>query len=648
MTAALASEAVLSEPLGLEAGWLEANQRFLSAELRRIASHLGPDEPDGERAGRTSEVQAARWRLAEPAAVDWLAAAFGLSDFERDVLLLAAGVDLDSTLARRCLAVSGRDRATFGLALATLPGAHWSALLPDAPLRRWTLVRPAEGLPLVTAPLEVDEPVLHALTGLEALDPSLAPLLELATRAPVSTLRQMEQAEALAALVSASGSGVYELVGDDPDGQLDVAVRAASAAGLRTWRLRAADLPAEAHARESLAGRWNRDAILLRAALIVSIGDATELGGLDCIDRLKSPVFVLTGVPVPLRGLVARFRIDRPTPLEQRGVWRDVLDRPVDDDVVDTLASQLRLSTREIAEAAPRVSRAVDSGRRSDVFAAAQPATALGLLGSLATWIEPRASWADLVLPDEQISALRAIVAQVRGRTKVNELWGFRSTARDGGGIAVLFEGESGTGKSLAAEVLATELGLPLLRVDLASVVSKYIGETEKNIGRIFEAAEGSGAIILFDEAEALFGKRSDVRDSHDRYANIEIAYLLARTEAYRGLAILTSNAKASLDRAFQRRLRFVVRFPFPDQTLRARIWTATFPKDAPLRGVDVDRLARLAVAGGDIRNIATAAAFAAAAAGELITMRHLRGAAVRELEKLGRAPTDADTRGWQ
>ena len=280
-------------------------------------------------------------------------------------------------------------------------------------------------------------------------------------------------------------------------------------------------------------------------------------------------------------------------------------------------------------------------------MSAARPLRIASDVGELATVIEPRASWADLILPDDQVALLRELVGHVRGRTTVHERWGFRSRAVDGLGIAALFEGESGTGKSLAAEVVASDLGMSLLRVDLATVVSKYIGETEKNVARVFTAAEASGAIILFDEAEALFGKRSEVRDSHDRYANIEIAYLLQRMETYRGLAILTSNAKSSLDRAFQRRLRFIVRFPFPDQVGRERIWRASIPADAPQRGLTFGKLARLNVAGGDIRNIALGAAFRAAAESKPISMAHVRDAARREMEKLGRQPSDADTRGW-
>jgi SpoVK/Ycf46/Vps4 family AAA+-type ATPase len=242
---------------------------------------------------------------------------------------------------------------------------------------------------------------------------------------------------------------------------------------------------------------------------------------------------------------------------------------------------------------------------------------------------------------------LRDIAAHVRQRAKVYEGWGFAGKSGRGLGISALFAGASGTGKTMAADVLARELRLDLYRIDLSSVVSKYIGETEKNLRRVFDAAEAGGAILLFDEADALFGKRSDVKDSHDRYANMEVSYLLQRMEAYRGLAILTTNLKDALDTAFLRRIRFIVRFPFPDATQRAEIWQRIFPSQTPTEDLDVKKLAKLNVAGGNIRNIALNAAFFAADAGEPVGMKHLLRAAQSEYVKLERPLTDAEVKGW-
>jgi SpoVK/Ycf46/Vps4 family AAA+-type ATPase len=268
-------------------------------------------------------------------------------------------------------------------------------------------------------------------------------------------------------------------------------------------------------------------------------------------------------------------------------------------------------------------------------------------LDDLTQRVKPVATWDDLVLPQMQKRMLREIAMHVRRRMMVYEAWGFAAKSSRGLGISALFAGASGTGKTMAAEVLANDLRLDLYLIDLSQVVSKYIGETEKNLRRVFDAAEAGGAILLFDEADALFGKRSEVKDSHDRYANIEISYLLQRMEAYRGLAILTTNMKSALDTAFLRRIRFVVQFPFPNADQRAEIWRGVFPREVPTEGLDVEKLARLNVAGGSIRNIALHAAFLAADAGEPVRMRHLLRAARTEYGKLEKSLTEAEIRGW-
>ena len=251
------------------------------------------------------------------------------------------------------------------------------------------------------------------------------------------------------------------------------------------------------------------------------------------------------------------------------------------------------------------------------------------------------------MLPTAQLFTLRDIASHVRQRRQVYDAWGLGSKCARGLGISALFAGPSGTGKTMAAEVLAADLGLDLYRIDLSQIVSKYIGETEKNLRRVFDAAEAGGAVLLFDEADALFGKRSEVKDSHDRYANIEVSYLLQRMESYRGLAILTTNIKTALDEAFMRRLRFIVQFPFPDAMHRAEMWRRAYPHHTPVGALDFHRLARLNVAGGHIRNIALHAAFFAAEAAEPIGMSHLLRAARCEYTKLERQLTDAEVAGW-
>ncbi|HEX8096684.1 MAG TPA: ATP-binding protein, partial [Pyrinomonadaceae bacterium] len=256
-------------------------------------------------------------------------------------------------------------------------------------------------------------------------------------------------------------------------------------------------------------------------------------------------------------------------------------------------------------------------------------------LDELAQRIPPCHTWDDIVLPDDTFRQLQEIAAQVANRAKVYEEWGFGAKLNRGRGINALFAGQSGTGKTLAAEILANHLDLSLYRIDLSGVVSKYIGETEKNLRKVFDAAEQSGAILFFDEADALFGKRSEVKDSHDRYANIEINYLLQRMEEYRGLAILATNMKAHMDEAFMRRLRFLVDFPFPDVKNRADIWRRVIPGDAEKEELDYNALSRLDITGGNINNIAVNAAFLAADEGKAISMTHIFRCARREYAKI-------------
>jgi SpoVK/Ycf46/Vps4 family AAA+-type ATPase len=267
-------------------------------------------------------------------------------------------------------------------------------------------------------------------------------------------------------------------------------------------------------------------------------------------------------------------------------------------------------------------------------------------LAELAARLDPAFSWDDLVLPDKQLEILHSISAYLRHRDLVLSEWGYEKTVARNQGLKVLFAGESGTGKTMAGQVLARELGLELFRIDLATIVSKYIGETEKNLDRIFEAAKGSNAILFFDEADALFGKRSEVRDSHDRYANIEVAYLLQKMEGYAGAVILATNFRQNIDDAFLRRLDVVVDFPFPEVEDRERIWRLLLPDTAPMNREEID-IAFLAqqfkLSGGGIRNCSLAAAFMAADDGNEIGMRHLVRAVALEYGKLGRLTLESD-----
>jgi SpoVK/Ycf46/Vps4 family AAA+-type ATPase len=265
-------------------------------------------------------------------------------------------------------------------------------------------------------------------------------------------------------------------------------------------------------------------------------------------------------------------------------------------------------------------------------------------LDAFAQRLSSTVGWDDIVLPTDELDALREVADQVAYRHTVYRRWGFADRISRGLGISALFCGPSGTGKSMAAEVIANHLRLDLHRIDLSTVVDKYIGETEKNLRRLFDAAESGGAILFFDEADALFGKRSQVKDAHDRYANIEVNYLLQRMESFTGLAILATNMRSALDPAFLRRLRFVITFPYPDVDQRRAIWARVLPPRTPRDpNLDLDRLARLPATGGMIRNIALNAAFAAAAAATDVTMPLLLAAARSEFRKADLPVRDRD-----
>jgi hypothetical protein len=318
------------------------------------------------------------------------------------------------------------------------------------------------------------------------------------------------------------------------------------------------------------------------------------------------------------------------------------LDPKVEDLEVAALAGQFQLTTGQIRDAVASARDMAAQGGEplcsAHLFAAAR-AHSNPRLSSLARKIAPRYGWQDIVLPDDQLALLHEIVATVRGRSQVLDEWGVGLKLVSSRGVTALFSGPPGTGKTMAAEIIAGELGLDLYKIDLSTVVSKYIGETEKNLERIFAEAERSNAILFFDEADALFGKRSEVRDSHDRYANIEISYLLQRMEAYDGVTVLATNLRANLDEAFTRRLQFSVDFPFPEAEDRLRIWQTLLPADVPWDPeLDFHLLAhRFRLAGGNIRNILVSAAYLAASDGQRVTMEHLLHSTRRELQKMGR-----------
>jgi hypothetical protein len=659
-----------ANPVGVATDWFAANQRHLMASLALVRSALVCRVPAPLEAIPTSgdlqaALLAAEENLPAPSALQRVCAGFKLSPFERDLLLLCAGCELDAGFPRLCGAVQGDERRacpTFGLALVALPDPHWSALHPGSPLRHWRLIEVGPGEQITTSPLRLDERVLHFLAGVNAPEMRLRGLLE-SVPAPVQ-LPPSHQARAdqLAALWQ-QGRAVgavpaVQITAAEASSAAELAATAAAALGLRLEVLRAADLPAQSAEREQLARLLEREAVLGGFALLVELepGAASEAvhAAATLVELTQSPVLVCGAQPLRLRTrLLARLDVPAPGAEERRQLWREALGPAVSASLngqVELVATHFQLSPSAIRVAGAATASRIHTEIVFDPGVAlwdACRALARPKLDGLATRIESFATWDDLVLPAGPRQTLRTIAAHVRQRSRVYEQWGFAARSDRGLGISALFAGGSGTGKTMAAEVLANELRLDLYRIDLSAVISKYIGETEKHLRRVFDAAEAGGAILLFDEADAIFGRRSEVRDSHDRYANMEVSYLLQRIETYRGLVILTTNQPQSLDAAFARRLRFTVQFPFPDAVQRAEIWRRVFPANAPTDGLEVEKLARLNLAGGHIRNLALNAAFLAADAQEPMRMKHLLAAAQSEFAKLEKNLSAAETAGW-
>jgi len=589
-----------------------------------------------------------------------LADRLGLSAFERDLLLLCIGMELDTRMPALC-AQAQHDPAkpypTFALAFAVLDEPSWDALSPERPLRYWRLldIHQPGAQPLIGAALGADERIVNFVKGMNYLDDRLTPLLSAlapATLPPsqraiadriVDGLRHVPVGEALPAV---------QLLGSDSVSKQGIAQAIAEAFGAQAYRLSATLLPGSVAEQETLIRLWQRESQLLPLALYIDAadierGDAAAAPVRRFIARAGGLAFV--DAHEPWAGAASNtlsVDVAKPTAIEQRSLWQRLLG-DIAGKQPQHLAGHFDFNFGRIEQIAHAALSAVEHQPQALAQSLWQGALARTrpALDQLAQRIEPKAGWVDLKLPDSEKDLLRQIADQVSHRSTVYDDWGFRARMNRGLSISALFAGESGTGKTMAAEAIAQELGLSLYRIDLSAVVSKYIGETEKNLRRLFDAAEDGGAILFFDEADALFGKRSEVKDSHDRYANIEVNYLLQRLESFRGLAILATNQKGALDGAFLRRLRFVVNFPFPGVAERKAIWASVFPAQMAVAPLDLDRLARLALTGGSIQGIAVNAAFMAAQAGVEVGMPLLLEAARAEFRKLDKPINEADFR---
>ncbi len=621
-------------------------RRALSAEFAMLADAL-----DALASGRRPDTAAPG--TSTESGLDTLAALFGLDAAERTVLRLAAAAELEPQVAARIAKHGPSDRPDVALALRLAPSGGWEALCPEAPLRRWRLVELRGTGPFLSREISVDERVLHFLMGVNYLDARLEGLLTpIEPAATELSAREREAVDRLADAwrgIGAHGAPVLLIAGRDPAAKRRALAAAAATAGLRLYCIDGADIPDEWTARTGLAIYSDRELALSGGALLIECrSNETAAAAARLADAMTGPVAIAAPDPIaPDRAPRLRLDLAMPGREERRDIWRRTIGPAAEalGGGLDRLSEQFSLDRAgmdaaiEIAVNGTAVPPEALFGK---LWSAAREQGRQRLDG-LAERIESQVGWDDLVLPREQLAQLHDIAAHVREAWRVHQVWGWAKKGARGLGAASLFAGPSGTGKTLAAEVLAGALALDLYRIDLSQVVSKYIGETEKNLARIFAAAEDGGAILLFDEADALFGKRSEVKDSHDRYANVEVSFLLQRMEAYRGLAVLTTNQKSALDDAFLRRLRYVVTFPFPDAEARERIWARIFPDATPVEGLDPARLARLNLAGGSIRSIALNASFLAAGAATPVRAEHVLNAARREYAKLNKPFTASE-----
>lgn len=613
--------------------------------------------------------QGVRLRLAE------LQSGLGLNDFDLDVLLIALLPEIDLRYERIYAYLQDditRRSPGVSLVLNLLCPDQTSRLaarahfMPHAPLLRHRLIlllnapnRPH--VPLPAQEIRIDPPVAEFILGHDPINPSLQDVCELTRPAAVQTLFLPPDVQAQLDHLAANPPpqhvpAVVVLQGDPGTGRHTAAQNLCAAwrRPLLTVNMRRL---AERDAAADLLRLIVRDAWLSGAAVYWR-DDMSESENTLLYDRMHSLMLEYPVISiVPLREgmslaaelfgatVLIRIALPRPAYALRCALWRHFLSAPEMDEMVPTLAQRFRLTGEQIrdavADARHRAAQRLPPGHgvtADDLFAAARART-VGQLEGLARRVQVRHTWADLVLPDDQLAQLRELCDQMNYRARVLDDWGFDRKLSLGKGLNVLFAGPSGTGKTMAAEVIAGELGLDLFKIDLSTVVSKYVGETEKNLERIFVAAHNSNAILFFDEADALFGKRSEVHDAHDRYANIEISYLLQKMEEYEGLTILTTNLSKNIDEAFVRRMHLIVEFPYPEREMRHRLWQMAFPAATPLApDMDFALLAdRYRLSGGNVRNIALTAAFLAARDGGVVNMQHILWAIRREFQKLGR-----------
>ncbi|EPE96739.1 ATP-binding protein [Rhizobium grahamii] len=616
------------------ADWFSANAATVALGLSWISARLALADDAEEIRKAYDSARTRQLNANDPASIDRLGDLFSLAPFDLDVLLLGCAAHL----------VHGIGSADLEMAFTVCdaiepPEARFLALgrfSPDAPLRRFRLIEMSDSAVQLQSRFTIDERIMRLLLGddqrVAAIDQALeaedcGPLPEHNLDIVDRLCASMDMERPAAALVGAARSG-RRATGS--------ALARRFGLGIRTLLLRF--LPSDPGERRDFFALVEREAAIGRFAVLVDIDEADgRLAGEDLLRGFSGFTIVVGKCPLETARHVPTGHCRPLATADRLAIWRAVLGErstALKGDLLE-IAEHFALGPREIA----RIAR--DLLDEETLWDACRSVASRDLLG-LSERLVPRFGLEDIVLPPKVLALLHAIEAQVRFKSRVLGPGGFAEQLVRGRGTTALFAGPSGVGKTMAAEVLAHSLKLDLFRIDLSSVVSKYIGETERNLRQLFDAAEAGGCVLFFDEADALFGKRTEVKDSHDRYANLEISYLLQRMEAFSGLAILATNLKNNLDPAFLRRLRYVVDIPFPDAAERETLWRRAFPAGTLTDDLDYPKLSRLDFSGGNISVVAINAAYLSAAENCAVGMRHIERAARAEFHKL-----DRDFGGW-
>jgi AAA+ superfamily predicted ATPase len=606
----------------------------------------------------------------EGSALDALAGWFSLTPFEVGVVVLAAAMEASPEIANLCALAQGDPALPFPtslLALAVLgglDGASQAAFSPSAPLRFWQLITTQNTALGGRLFLQIGAPdaVFQFLIGQPVLDEQLSALIAPLER-DLLLPADVAFAASLTRLLAAGDDAIIQIVTPPTRRAFAVAAAVAAGTGRRLFHLPLERLTTFTE-RQSFSRLWQRDRLALRGMLVVSFEEPPAEFRLAALSRLiteeSGPLILLGagGQNIGERAQRAIVRVPLP-PIEVMEVAEHLahelgLDTKPPPELIQT-ADRFRLPLATLDSCAAIATMKAEETATPPSLDAVLPHL-LGLLrdqvreamSGLADRLTVRMTLDDLILPGAAKSVLLQIVARQRNRGIVFDEWGFRFAGGGAQGMSVLFSGPSGTGKTMAAEVLANALGLDLYRVDLARIVDKYIGETEKRLANLFDSADASDAILLFDEADVLFGRRTEVRDSHDRYANLEVGYLLQRIECFRGIAILTTNLPSAIDEAFARRFAFSLQFEFPSRTERREIWQKAIPPQAPTQNLDWDQLSKLSLSGGQIRVIIINAAMLAADEHAAIGMPHIAKALAAEYAKQRRPMPVTDLAGWR